>query len=270
MKKQKNLPWSFLLIVVEVLLVTFLNYALAETYYSFDVFYCLPVIQAARLGAIQALRRSDTLLPDLVGFFSAVAWSLAEASISFSTFPISALVLNIFTRSVAFTVIGRVVVKLWREREYARKDILTGLANRLEFFERFEREQLRSERSGNPYSVLFIDIDQFKTLNDTYGHHVGDVALKKLADLLMINSRKVDTVSRIGGDEFALLFPETDEQSCEMMVSRIGAASDKEFQSLGWPISLSIGCVTTTGKKQGANEILREADERMYSTKRGQ
>lgn len=269
MEKQKHLFWNLLLVVAEVLLITFLDYELAETYYSFDVLYCLPVIQAARLGAIQALRRSDTLLPDLVGIFSAIAWSLAEAAITFPIFPLNALALNMFTRSVTFTVIGRVVAKLWREREYARKDVLTELANRLELFERFEIEQLRSERSGNPYSVLFIDIDQFKVLNDNHGHHVGDDALKKLADILRENSRKVDTVSRFGGDEFALLLPETDEQSCEMLVSRIKMASEREFQSRGWQISLSIGHVTETGKKRSIDEILREADEKMYLIKKG-
>lgn len=269
MEKQQRVYRTLFLVVAEVLLITFLNYELAETYYSLDVLYCLPVIQAARLGAIQALRRSDTLAPDLVGIFSAIVWSLAEAAVTFPIFPLDALALNIFTRSVTFTVIGRVVAKLWREREYARKDILTGLANRLELFERFEIEQLRSERSVSPYSVLFIDINQFKTLNDTRGHHIGDDALRKLADILRKNSRKVDTVSRIGGDEFVLLFPETDEQSCEMLVSRIQLTSEKEFKDRGWPISLSIGHITDVGKERSVDEILRDVDEKMYAIKKG-
>lgn len=269
MAEQRHIYWTLLLVVAEVLLITFLDYALAETYYSLDVLYCLPVIQAARLGAIQALRRSDTLAPDLTGIFSATAWSLVEASVAFPVFPLNALALNIFTRSVTFTVIGRVVAKLWKEREYARKDILTELANRLELFERFEIEQLRSERSGSPYSVLFVDIDQFKTLNDTCGHHIGDDALRKVADILRKNSRKSDTVSRIGGDEFVLLLPETDEPSCEMLVSRIKLTSEKEFKDRGWPISLSIGHITDVGKGRSVDEILRDVDEKMYAIKKG-
>ncbi len=268
MEKQPHVYWTLILVVAEVMLITLLDYALAETYYSLDVLYCLPVIQAARLGAIHALRRSDTLAPDLVGILSAVAWSLAEAAITFPAFPLNALALNIFTRSVTFTVIGRVVAKLWREREYARKDMLTDAANRRELFERFEAEQLRSERSGTPYSVLFIDIDQFKTLNDTRGHHIGDDALRKVADILRKNSRKIDTVSRIGGDEFVLLLPETDEQSCEMLVGRIRSASEKEFKDRGWPISLSVGHVTEAGKGRSVDEILRDVDEKMYAAKK--
>lgn len=106
-------------------------------------------------------------------------------------------------------------------------------------------------------------------LNDSHGHHVGDGVLKELADILKRNSREIDTVSRLGGDEFLLLLPETDEQSCEMLVSRIKLASEREFQSRGWQISLSIGHVTETGKKRSIDEILREADEKMYSIKKG-
>ena len=129
-------------------------------------------------------------------------------------------------------------------------------------------KQLRSERSGNPYSLLFIDIDDFKMLNDNQGHHVGDAALKMLADILGENSRRVDTVSRFGGDEFVLLFPETKEQPCEMLVGRIHLAAKKAFQKQGWPISLSIGQVTETGRNRSVDEILIEADSKMYAVKK--
>jgi diguanylate cyclase (GGDEF)-like protein len=103
--------------------------------------------------------------------------------------------LNIFTRSVAFTVIGRVLIKLWREKAYARKDVLTGLANRLEILQRLETEQGRSERTKRPYSLLFIDIDQFKLINDNFGHQVGDEVLSVLADILRTSSRKIDVAT---------------------------------------------------------------------------
>ncbi len=260
--------WTFFLVIAEILFITYLGYKGAGTYYSLDVLYCLPVIQAARLGAIQSMRRFDTQIPTVTAIVAAIAWSIAEAAIIWPNFPFNAFALNVFTRSVTFLVVGRVVVKLWKEREFSRKDALTNLDNRLEFFDRFEIEQLRSERSGNPYSLLFIDIDKLKMLNDNQGHHVGDEALKMLADILRENSRRIDTVSRFGGDEFVLLFPETDEQSCEVLVSRISLAAEKKFQNQGWPISLSIGRVTEIGNKRGADVILREADTKMYSVKK--
>lgn len=268
MTKRASVFFGFFLVITEILLIAWLGYEVAGTHYALDVFYCLPVIQAARLGAIHALRASDTQLPVAIAIVVALVWSMAEAAIIWPHFPLSAFVLNVFTRSVTFTVIGRVVAKLWKEREYARKDELTSLANRVEFFDRFEVEQLRSERSGNPYSLLFIDIDNFKMLNDNQGHHVGDAALKMLADILRENSRRVDTVSRFGGDEFVVLFPETNERSCEMLVGRIDLAANQEFQKQGWPISLSIGKITETGGNLSVDEILIEADARMYAAKK--
>jgi diguanylate cyclase (GGDEF)-like protein len=268
MTMTKNTVWRFFLVVVEILIITFLDYQVAGTYYSLDVLYCLPVIQAAHIGAIRAMRRSDNQTSTIIGTLSAVAWSVAEAAVIWPSFPPVAFAMNIFTRSVTFTVLGRVVTRLWREREYSRKDTLTELANRLEFNERLEAEQFRSERSGNPYSLLYIDIDQFKMLNDQNGHHVGDKALKAVAKILSENSRSVDTVARIGGDEFVLLFPETDEYICDILVKRIKSASERIFQSEGWSISLSIGRVTDTGKKKSADEILRVADDNMYAVKK--
>jgi diguanylate cyclase (GGDEF)-like protein len=268
MTRQTNLLGRFLLVVAEVLLIAYLEYQEAKEYISLDVLYCLPVIQAARLGAIHAMRRSDTQTPTVVAILVAIIWSMTEAALIWPYYPLKAFALNVFTRSVTFTVVGRVVAKLWLERDLGRKDMLTNLSNRVEFLEKFEIEQSRSERSGQPYSLLFIDIDQFKMLNDNQGHHVGDMALKMLADILSENSRRVDTISRFGGDEFVLLFPETDEQSCEVLVNRIKLTAEKEFQNQGWPISLSIGHVTETGKKLSADEIVHKADSIMYSVKR--
>ena len=211
---KKNTFVGLLLVAVEVAIITYLDYGFAGTYYSLDVLYCLPVVQAARIGAIRAMRKTDSQTSTIIGVVCAVAWSAAEAAIIWPIYPLGAIAMNIFTRSVTFTVLGRVVTRLWKEREYSRKDTLTNLANRLEFTERFQAEQLRSERSGSPYSLLFIDINQFKMLNDNHGHHVGDEALKDVAGILKGNSRNVDTVARIGGDEFVMLFPETDGRSC--------------------------------------------------------
>jgi diguanylate cyclase (GGDEF)-like protein len=266
--KKVNLLQGFILVVAEILIIAYLDYVKAQDYISLDVFYCLPVIQAARLGAVHAMRRSDSHVPDVIAIVAAVAWSAAEAAIIWPDFPLSVLALNVFTRSVTFTVIGRVVAKLMRERARGRRDALTHLYNRLEFFERFEIERSRSERSGKPYSLLFVDIDRFKNLNDELGHLVGDEALKLVAEVLRENSRAADTACRFGGDEFALLFPETDEATCTMLVNRIKLESAREFLQQGWPISLSIGHVTETGKRHSADQIVHMADARMYASKR--
>lgn len=266
-KPYQVMVWSFLLVVAEILLISVLNYLVTGMYYSLDVLYCLPVIQAARLGSIHALRRSDTQLPAIIGTFVALVWGAAEFAATYPDYPLDALVLNAFARSVTFTVIGRVVAKLWRERDYSRKDALTELANRLEFYERFAIEQSRSERSGRPYSVLYIDLDRFKQLNDQHGHQIGDDALKVVAHILTENSRQADTLARFGGDEFVMLAPETDAPSCEKLTNRILDAAEKTFQAQGWDIALSIGQATEIGSKRSIDEILHDADRKMYVAK---
>lgn len=264
-----------LLIAAEVFLISFLGYAVVKyspieigRYISLDILYCLPIIQTARLAAIHANRRSDTQTSTFVGITVALVWSATDVAISWPYFPMNAFLLNTFTRSVVFTVIGRVLVKLRRESEYARKDMLTSLANRIELLERLEVEQGRSERSGSPYSLLFIDIDHFKALNDIHGHRVGDDALQVLADVLRENSRKVDVAARIGGDEFVLLLPDTDERSCNILIKRIESSTKQAFESRSWPISVSIGRVTEIGRTQKVEWVIHLADENMYEAKR--
>ncbi len=265
-----------LLIGIEVFLISFLSYAAGEylpgemgNYISLDVLYCLPIIQTARLAAIHdAVRHSDTQTSTFVGIAVALAWSATEAAIIWPTFPVAAFLLNAFTRSVAFTVLGRVVLKLWRKSEYAHKDMLTGLANRVELLERLAIEQVRSERSGSPYSVLYLDIDQFKSLNDSYGHHVGDDALKIVADICRESSREVDVVARVGGDEFILLLPDTDKHACDVLIKRIEDSSTQAFAERSWQISLSIGQATKVGKTKKADWVIQLADQNMYEAKR--
>lgn len=261
------------LIALEVSLITFMSYVLKRywpyedaRYISVDVFFCLPVIQTARLASLHVMRRSDSQASTLIGIALSLAWSLTEAVLIWP-FPLDALALNIFTRSVVFTALGRVIAKLWREREYAHKDMLTGLANRVEIIERLEAEQERSERTRNPYSVMFIDLDQFKALNDIHGHRVGDTALCLLSDILRANTRKVDVAARLGGDEFVLLLPDTDEQACDRLARRIEQSSELEFQGRFWPISVSIGRATWVGKTEKPEWVIRMADEHMYEIK---
>lgn len=263
------------LIVAEVLVITLLNYAVVSLfptglsqYISLDVLFCLPVIEAAHLTSIRANRRNDTKAPVFVGITLALIWSATEVAISWPYFPMIVFWLNTFTRSVIFTVIGRVLIKLWREREYARKDMLTDLANRVELLDRLEIEQAHSERSGMPYSLLFIDIDHFKALNDAHGHQVGDEALKMLASILRHSSRKMDVAARLGGDEFVLLLPDTDEQSCEIMIKRIETATKRAFEEQSWQVSVSIGKSTKIGKTKELDWIIRLADENMYEAKK--
>jgi diguanylate cyclase (GGDEF)-like protein len=256
-----------ILIAAEVLLITYLDYFMRNTFYSLEVLYCLPVIQAARLGAIHAMRRSDSHSPIIAAVAVALVWSVTEALIIWPDYPWQAFAMNMFTRSVTFTVIGRVLNKLWRERGVALKDPLTQLASRFDFFERFGIEQERSERSNSPFSLVYIDIDRFNSFNEERGRQTGDAVLQMLADILRDNSRRIDIVGRLGDDDFVLAYPDTDEPTCIKLVERIQQAADTAFRRRGWPLSLSVGHITEIGIRLNANEALREAGMKLNAVR---
>jgi diguanylate cyclase (GGDEF)-like protein len=251
------------LIVLEVLFITVLDYYMASSFYSLDVLYCLPVIQTARLGALQQQRNSDSHSLYIVAAFCALAWSLAEAAVTWPGFPISAFLMNVVTRSVTFTIIGRVIMKIRKDKQYARKDWLTGLPDRTEFIKWFEIKQDQSERSGLPYSLIMINIDGFRAFNDKHGYQLGDQALVLMANTLLENSRGEDTASRLGSDEFLLLLSDTDEKACDFMTGRIVNAAVSSFQKNGWDLSLSCGKATETGVTRSVDELLRAATDSM-------
>jgi diguanylate cyclase (GGDEF)-like protein len=266
---------SVILIAIEVCFIVFADYAFGHylpiemaRYISLDVFFCLPIIQTAHLAAVRSSRRSDPQIATFIAISLALVWSATEVSIAWPDFPILAFVWNTFTRSVIFTVIGRILIKLWREREYSRRDVLTGLANRRELMERLAAEQGRSKRSGKPYSLLFIDIDNFKAVNDLHGHHIGDEVLTTMSEILALSSRKVDVIARLGGDEFVLLLPETDESSCEILIERIETSAKRTFEVRSWPISISIGRTTHIGATEDVDGVIKQADMNMYEVKR--
>jgi diguanylate cyclase (GGDEF)-like protein len=255
------------LIFLEVLVITIMNYYMATSYYSLDVLYCLPVIQTASFSALLAQRRSDTQILFVVAISCALAWSLAEAAVTWPNFPLSAFLMNVFTRGVTFLVIGRVITKLWKDKQYTRKDWLTGLANRVELIEWVETNQMKSERSGKPYSLLVINVDGFRALNNKLGHHVGDEALVVLANTLLENSRSNDIAARIGSDEFVLLITDSTEAHCGILAGRITLAAEKKFSQNGWGISLSHGHITEIGNRRSVDNLLRAAGEEMYAMK---
>ena len=256
------------LIVLEVLFITILDYYMASSFYSLDVLYCLPVIQTARLSALQKQRNSDSHTLSIVAVFCAVAWSVAEAAVTWPNFPVGAFLMNVVTRSVTFTIIGRVITKIRKDKQYSRKDWLTGLPDRTEFIKWFEIKQAQSQRSGLPYSLIVINIDNFRAFNDKHGYQAGDQALMLLANTLLENSRGEDTACRLGSDEFLLLLSDTDDEACDFLAGRIDRAARNGFQKNGWDLSLSYGKATEIGDTRSVDDLLRAAAESMYREKK--
>jgi diguanylate cyclase (GGDEF)-like protein len=252
-----------ILIFVEVLFITIMNYYTASNYFSLDVLYCLPVIQTARLSALQRESSSGSYTIHIIAVTCAIAWSAAEAFVVWPNFPFSAILMNILTRAVTFTIIARVIAKLWKDKEIERKDYLTGLSNREEMNRKLEEMQLLSDVSGSPYTIMFVNIDRFRAFNAEHGYQSGDQVLKKLAATLQVKIKYEDMIARIAGDEFVILLHDTDDKLSQRMGARLSSAVKAAFNENGWDLNLSYGCITDTGKTRSVDDLIRMAGENM-------
>jgi diguanylate cyclase (GGDEF)-like protein len=147
----------------------------------------------------------------------------------------------------------------------AVSDPLTGLANYRRLLDVLESETERTNRNNRPFAVLLLDLDGLKKINDTFGHLVGSRALCRLADILRIHCRSIDTAARYGGDEFALVLPESQEAEASLVASRIREvmAKDEEKPLL----SASIGISIYNGDGERIEKLLSEADQHLYAEK---
>jgi diguanylate cyclase (GGDEF)-like protein len=154
----------------------------------------------------------------------------------------------------------------------ANTDYLTNVGNRQHFMEEAERELLRAARYGEPLSLLMLDIDFFKRINDAHGHAIGDEALKTLAETCRRTLREVDIIGRLGGEEFAVLLPETDLHTAAEAAERLRATIAQAHIPVekGSPVSIaaSIGVASLNAGNLTVDRLLNAADKALYEAKR--
>lgn len=153
-------------------------------------------------------------------------------------------------------------------RDQAVTDALTGLYNRRYFEEALEKEVQRAKRQQQPFSIIGIDLDFLKKINDTHGHFYGDLAIKTIADVLKANARSVDVPARIGGEEFDVLLPGISSDGAMIAAERIRSAIEKtEIDTIGH-ITGSLGVATYFEHTDNVEELLELTDQAMYTSKR--
>lgn len=148
-------------------------------------------------------------------------------------------------------------------RNLSHTDYLTGLHNTRYFYKKIEEETQRSQRYKNPFSLLYIDIDNFKGCNDVHGHQTGDQVLRKFSRILNNQLRKVDSAFRYGGEEFIVLLPQTGEKEAREVTERIRRKVEDDLFPL-YEVTVSIG----VAQYRVGEDIVKQADQAMYEAKR--
>jgi diguanylate cyclase (GGDEF)-like protein len=224
------------------------------------------------------------LLPILlVGWNCPFAWGLLFVALSIaaqvalgliqgypfsSVFYFGAVIANrTITYLVALLLIWRLRVFHERERRFARVDHLTGVMNRRGLHEVLERELRRHARAGRPLCIAYFDCDDFKSVNDRGGHAEGDRLLRAVAQTLTAQVRASDVVGRVGGDEFAILFPETEGDALQAAIDKLRKALEALCERDRWPVTFSIGVTTFYAPMPGADAAIAAADMVMYRAK---
>ena len=154
--------------------------------------------------------------------------------------------------------------------QLAMTDYLTNLYNRRYFMQRGTEEFKRARRNNQPLSLLMMDIDHFKKVNDTYGHEAGDMALQQVAAVLKSSVREIDILGRMGGEEFAVLLPSTSLHEAAILAGRVQqtiADTSVEIPGASLTITISIGVAVITDEMSGIDDLLRNADVSMYLAK---
>ncbi len=200
---------------------------------------------------------------------SAIVWFVVDTPALSSSHGLLLAAWNLTVRLLELTAVVLVLESLKRslarERNLSRVDSLTGAANARAFMETIESELNRVGRHGRAFTLAYIDVDHFKTVNDSLGHHAGDGLLRLIAATISSTLRPSDTLARLGGDEFAVLLPETDAGNARVVLERVRSRLAQVVQADR--ITFSIGVLTCLQTPTTANQVLEMADQLMYLVK---
>ena len=255
-------PVSVLISLALVALVGFLDFV-TPAEISFSIFYLIPVSFAA-LAAGRLVAFPICLLSAVV-WLQADLYSGAHYSHWLTPYWNAGMRLGYF--ALHATLLSILLERIEHESRLARQDPLTGASNWRHFQEYALRELARARREQRPITVAYIDLDTFKSVNDTLGHDIGDDILCAVAKAVTSHIRATDMLARVGGDEFAIMLPGADHASAGAVLRRLREMTQSEIRRHGWPVTMSVGAVTFTAIPSGVDALIRQVDDLMYSVK---
>jgi diguanylate cyclase (GGDEF)-like protein len=231
---------------------------------SVSVFYLAPVTLAAWYGG----RRDGRVL----ALVASLVWSAVDLLAGYGLGHLAILVWDTAVHFV-FLVFSALLLEALRnrladEQRLARRDPLTGVLNLRAFQERLEYSLALSARDGQPLTLAYVDLDDFKRVNDIHGHSQGDLVLTTVGQVMSEVVRNTDTVARIGGDEFALLLPGTGVAGAADVLPKLAQRLAERLRATGASVTCSIGAVTFPRPPENGDAAIRFADRLMYQVKR--
>ena len=254
-------------VLFNLLLVVMIGYARYWTgpEYAFSAFYLFPLVTTTWVAG---------LAPGIVlALASALSWLMADLNFMTSFSSMRVPFINETLRLIVFILVVALVWRLKKalclQQKLARTDSLTGLSNRRAFVEFADLELKRAGRFGLPITLLCLDVDNFKFVNDHYGHHSGDRLLKEVARTIAGNIRAIDLAARLGGDEFWVLFPGANEKNADKIVRKISERLAGTMRENKWPVTFSAGMATFIQIPDNLDEMMKTADALMYRAKKG-
>jgi len=230
---------------------------------SITLFYLIPIFLVAWFAGEN--------LGLVISAASTITWFIAEYANGLVYSSIMIYVWNTLIRLGFFIVSTRLLSELRKalraNQESAQIDYVTGAASVRYFYERAQIEISRSQRYKHSLTLAYIDLDNFKAVNDRLGHTIGDKVLRAVTESIQRQIRPSDILARLGGDEFALLLPETGDTEGKQAIGRIHSSLVSEMLRNSWLVTFSIGVVTYNQMPKSVDEMVKLADNVMYSVK---
>jgi diguanylate cyclase (GGDEF)-like protein len=259
---RQNRSFLWLAVLVSILGLGIIDYKTGPDI-SISLFYMIPVALAS-----WTLGRSEGILVSVACTAIGQGMDLLTGEISPDPIYLWNAVAFLASLSI-FSLLFAEIHELLNNATYlSRTDFLTGILNRRALMDAASTELDRLARTGRPFTLLYMDLDDFKSVNDTAGHEAGDSLLTQFATVLKFQLRGIDTVARMGGDEFIVILPETDDQAAEKVAPRLQSLLLEEMKQHHWSMTISIGALTCVSAPSNTDEMFRVADQLMYRAKK--